>query len=212
MLGVPSVSVVGTEAHFLFSRCCKNHLGHQRNNMLLLINKLSKSLLNNLLKLFVSQVKETNSTIGSMTGFADLLVELSRHDVKYILVGGVAVTLCGYPRVTHDIDIIVEHSKKNIDLLIKCLLSFGEGSAKELVYQDFDLEEGCVRVVEDFPLDIFTLMRGNTYQELLKYVEFYESSGVQIPYLGAEGLIELKKESLRPKDQIDVQALKVIRS
>jgi len=147
-----------------------------------------------------------------MKTFADLLVELSRQGVKYILVGGLAVDLCGYSRVTHDVDIIVERSEENIKLLINCLLSFGNGSAKVLSYDDFDLEEGCIRIVENFPLDVFTIMRGNTYNDLLNYLKIHKLRGFDIPYLNADGLIELKKESLRSQDQIDVQTLKVINS
>ncbi len=147
-----------------------------------------------------------------MKTFAELLVDLSHNEVKYILVGGLAVDLCGYSRVTHDVDIIIEHSKDNINLLISRLLNFGDGSAKELSYTDFDLEEGCIRIVEDFPLDIFTIMRSQTYQDLRRYVKFYEINEVKIPYLGAEGLIELKHNSYRAKDQLDVQTLKVLLS
>jgi hypothetical protein len=50
-------------------------------------------------------------------------------------------------------------------------------------------------------------MRGNLYQDLLQYVEIDNIAGTQIAYLNAKGLIELKKESLRYKDQIDVQVL-----
>lgn len=145
-----------------------------------------------------------------MKTFAELLVDLSRNTVKYILVGGLAVDLCGYARVTHDVDIIVDYSKDNIDLLLSRLLEFGEGSARELSYQDFDLEEGCIRIIEDFPLDLFTIMRGHTYQDLLQYVEYQKVEEVEIPYLNAEGLIKLKKSSLRPKDKLDVQVLTAI--
>jgi hypothetical protein len=147
-----------------------------------------------------------------MKTFAELLVELSRNGVKYILVGGLAVDLCGYSRVTHDVDIIIDYSKENINLLISILFNFGEGSVRELSYTDFDLEEGCIRIVEDFPLDIFTIMRSHTYQDLTRYVKFYEINEVKIPYLGAEGLIELKQTSYRAKDQLDVQTLKVLLS
>jgi hypothetical protein len=55
-----------------------------------------------------------------------LLVDLSRNEVKYILAGGLAVDLCGYYRVTHDVDIIIKYSKDNINLFISKLLNFGD--------------------------------------------------------------------------------------
>ena len=92
-------------------------------------------------------------------------------------------------------DIIIDYEKENINLLISIRSNFGEGSAKELSYTDFDLEEGCIRIVEDFPLDIFTIMRSHTYQYLTQYLNFYEIKEVKIPHLGAKGLIELKQKS-----------------
>jgi hypothetical protein len=137
------------------------------------------------------------------------LADLSQHQIKYLLVGGLAVALCGYTRATIDVDILIDNSKENIDLLLNRLIHFGEGFARELSYQDFDLAEGCIRINEDFQLDIFTIMHGNTYQDLLKYARVHDlENGVQIKYLGREGLIKLKQFSLRPKDQLDVQILK----
>ena len=153
------------------------------------------------------RLNNVNNINGNITTFLELLIHLSRHQVKYILVGGLAVDFCGYSRATHDVDIIIKYSETNINLLLSCLSHFGQGSAKELSYEDFDLEEGCIRIVEDYHLDIFTVMRGNVYQDLLQYVEIDNIAGTEIPYLNAKGLIELKKDSIRPKDQIDVQVL-----
>ena len=147
-----------------------------------------------------------------MKTFEELLEGLSKSNIDYILVGGLAVDICGFSRVTMDVDIIVEMSKENIEKLLSCLELFGEGSARELNLEDFPLEEGCIRIVEEFPLDVFTLIRGHTYQVLLPYSDiFVTERDVNIRYLNAEGLIKLKEGSIRPKDQLDVQELRKIR-
>ncbi len=146
-----------------------------------------------------------------MKTFEELLEGLSKSNIDYILIGGLAVDICGFSRVTMDMDILVKMSEENIKKLLNCLESFGEGSAKELNPEDFTSEEGCIRVVEEFPLDIFTLVKGYTYQDLLPYNDiFITEKGVKIRYLNAKGLIELKKGSTRPKDQLDVQELRKI--
>jgi hypothetical protein len=43
---------------------------------------------------------------------------------------------------------------------------------------------------------------------LLPYRRWIELEGARVPYLGAEGLILLKQDSLREKDRIDVAALR----
>ncbi len=145
-----------------------------------------------------------------MDTFEKLLVGLRRSGVDYILVGGLAVMLCGYTRTTMDVDILVRHNSNNLERMLRALEDFGEGSAQELEVEDFTLEEGAIRVVEDFPLDIFTQMSGHTYEDLLSLTDEHQVRGVKIHYLNPEGLILLKEDSLRPKDQLDVQALKSI--
>jgi hypothetical protein len=147
-----------------------------------------------------------------MQTFEELLEGLSKKNIDYILVGGLAVDICGFSRATMDVDIIVEVSKENIEKLLHCLKLFGEGSAGELNPEDFSLEEGCIRIVEAFPLDVFTLMRGHTYQNLLPHSDiFVTERGVNIRYLNVDGLIELKEGSIRSKDQLDVQELRKIK-
>lgn len=145
-----------------------------------------------------------------MDTFAGLLAALARADVDFIVVGGLAVALAGYARVTDDVDILIDADSANIERLLNSLADFGEGAARELTADDFPLEEGCVRVAEHFDLDIFTLMSGHSYHDLLSLTARYEVDGVPVQYLSAEGLIRLKQDSLRPKDQLDIAALRAI--
>jgi hypothetical protein len=141
--------------------------------------------------------------------FEKLLGVLVANEVRFILVGGIAVSLNGFLRTTEDMDILVDDAPSNIELLLKCLLQFGQGFARELNISDFPDEEGAIRVAEDFDLDIFVRMRGNKYGDLLGHIRFHETpDGVKVPYLDARGLIKLKAGSGREKDQIDIVALK----
>lgn len=58
------------------------------------------------------------------------------------------------------------------------------------------------------PFDIFTLMCGHTYHDLLAYSRTQAVFGAEIRYLGLEGLILLKSPSDREKDQLDVAVLR----
>ena len=143
-----------------------------------------------------------------MTAFADLLADLGRHEVEFILVGGLAVALAGYARTTEDVDVLVEASEPNLRRLLGALAEFGDGHGATLAPTDFPLEEGCIRVAEDFDLDIFTLMGGRTYADLLPLSAEHAVQGVAIRALTAEGLIRLKSDSVRPKDRLDVEVLR----
>ena len=142
--------------------------------------------------------------------FEKLLAKLARSGVDFAVAGGLAVVLNGYGRVTEDADILVSDAPENLQRLIDVLTQWGDGAARELTPTDFPAQEGSVRVTEDFPLDIFTRMRGKTFNDFRPRLRFFTSDDVRIAYLSPEDLIWLKQGSRREKDQMDVFALKEI--
>lgn len=136
--------------------------------------------------------------------FEELLSLLSSAKIKFIVVGGVACALNGFVRATEDVDILVETSEENIKNMLDTLQTWGDGYAKELTAEDFILSPGAVRLIEDFPLDIFTLLNQKTYDDLLPGTQLTKQG---IRYLNAESLIEIKKDSFREKDKLDIIAL-----
>lgn len=53
-------------------------------------------------------------------------------------------------------------------------------------------------------------MSGLRFDDLAGQADERTVRGLPVRFLGAEGLIRLKKDSLRPKDQLDVQALRAL--
>lgn len=142
------------------------------------------------------------------TPFEELLVGLARAGVEFAVAGGVAVSLNGFVRATDDVDLIVEESAENIGRLLGYLAHWGEGWARELKVEDFVPQEGSIRVMEAFDLDLFTRLRGKSWADFRPRLRAVEMGGARIPYLSPEDLIFLKQDSWREKDQIDVAALK----
>src|SRR5688572_25749827 len=98
----------------------------------------------------------------TISRFGNLLVDLARSKVDFAVVGGLAVIFNGYDRLTLDVHILINHSPENVGKLLGCLRNWGEGWARELKIEDFVPQEGSIRVMEDFDLDIFTQMRGRS--------------------------------------------------
>lgn len=144
------------------------------------------------------------------TPFEKLLVALVLDGVDFVTVGGVACALNGFVRATEDVDLLVAHSRDNVDRLLRVLCRVGSGAARELSPTDFPDEEGAVRIIEDFPIDVFVRMGGHHLDDLRAHVRHSDIGGVPVPFLTAEGLILLKRESIREKDRIDVAALQRI--
>ena len=144
------------------------------------------------------------------TPYEKLLAKLARAEVKFMIVGGVAVALNGFVRTTEDVDILIEASAENVTRLLDELGNFGEGHARELSPADFSDSEGAVRIIEDFPLDVFTVMRGRRYAELIGSTKTTRIDDVDVRYLNAEALIAVKSNSQRDQDRIDVSALRAL--
>ncbi len=142
--------------------------------------------------------------------FESVLAALSRGEVRYLVVGGIACVLNGLVRTTEDVDILVDAEPENVRRLLAVLETQGEGHARELHPQDFTDEEGAIRLVEEFPIDIFTRMGGRRYADLLPYRRMNSEGAAPIPYVDAEGLILLKSSSSRGQDRADVEALRQI--
>ena len=58
--------------------------------------------------------------------FEKLLGLLAEGEVRFVLVGGVAVTLHGYVRLTEDVDILIERKPQNIARFLGTLAEFLE--------------------------------------------------------------------------------------
>ena len=50
--------------------------------------------------------------------FEKLLARLAEHEVGFILVGDIAVTLHGYVRLTEDVDILIDNASENVRVFI----------------------------------------------------------------------------------------------
>ncbi len=145
------------------------------------------------------------------TPYEKLLAKLARAEVKFIIVGGVAVALNGFERTTEDVHILIEASPANVARLLDELANFGEGFTRELTPADFSDSEGAIRIIEDFPLDVFTIMRGRRYADLVGATKKTRIDDADVRYLNAEALIALKSDSLRDQDRIDVSALQSLK-
>jgi len=138
------------------------------------------------------------------------LVALATDGIDFAVVGGLAVIFNGYPRLTLDADVLVHAAPENLRKLLDCLANWGEGWARELKPEDFIYDQGAIRVMEEFDLDIFTRMNGKSLDDFRPRLRYLETGGVRVPYLAPEDLIFLKQDSWRDKDKLDVQAMREI--
>jgi hypothetical protein len=139
---------------------------------------------------------------------------LQQHHVKYIMVGGYAVNLHGYPRYTGDLDLWLKDTIENRKQLRKVFISCDMGDFPMIETMDFVPGWTEFHLNNSLVLDILTEMKGLeefTFEECLHMASVADIDNVQIPFLHLNQLIENKKVINRGKDQVDVIALEKIR-
>ena len=64
--------------------------------------------------------------LNKLTGVFE---SFQRHDVRYLVIGGIAAILYGVPRATFDLDILIEATPDNAKQLLDALFDAGMGTA-----------------------------------------------------------------------------------
>ena len=135
-----------------------------------------------------------------------LCEELNPLRASYIIIGGLAMNNLGLVRTTEDVDILIDPSPENQRRVREALLILPEQAIRELG-ADEDLQQWVVtRVNDEITVDLMTEACGVRYEEAKADVQVREVQGVPIPMANRQLMIKLK-QSLRPKDQIDLQYL-----
>lgn len=141
----------------------------------------------------------------------DICRRLNECGVKYVLIGGCAIILHGFERLTRDIGLLIEASGKNIKKLHKALTYF----LKEDELGDLDAtmirKYKVVRVgLEGFYVDLLTEVGDVGYQVAQKDVFFEKIDNVRIPVAGIETMIKLKQgfREIDVKDRLFLEGKK----
>jgi predicted nucleotidyltransferase len=149
---------------------------------------------------------------------------LNRAEVRYIVVGGVAVVLHGHLRVTADLDLVVELEQKNAEKAVRVLEDLGWRPRAPVSAQSFTdaekrrlwAEEKGMTVFSFWHPEVATLEVDVFVQEPFDFGAVYaravmvELDDTQVKVIGLDDLIALKKQAGRHQDLADVEALQIL--
>lgn len=146
-------------------------------------------------------------TIQFPTEFSELLTLLNDHDVRYLVVGGYAVTYHGYPRTTGDLDLWIEQTETNADRVVDALRAFGF-DVPTLESTLFLEEDRIVRMGHPpLRVEIFPSVSGVDFALCYDERVIDELGGVEAALIGLECLKKNKRASGRHKDLDDLEHL-----
>ncbi len=136
----------------------------------------------------------------------DVFKSFQQHDVKYVVIGGIASVLYGVPRATFDLDILIEATPENAERLLNALLDAGLGTASLTSVDDLLAHE--ITVFKDrVRLDVQTSTPGLSFEQGWDHRQRVSYQGQQFYVVSKEDLIRSKRAAGREVDLEDVRLL-----
>ncbi len=138
----------------------------------------------------------------------DVFASFQNHQVKYVVIGGIAAVLHGVPRATFDLDILIEATPDNAQKLLDSLLEAKLGtasliSADELLATEITIFKDWVRI------DVQTSTPGLNFGDAWQNREKMNYRGQEFYVASRNDLIASKRAAGRPVDLEDVRLLEL---
>lgn len=132
---------------------------------------------------------------------------LSAHEVRYLVIGGVAAVVHGVPRTTFDVDLLIEASPENATRLLAALREAGIATA-DLTTPDGILAHEITVFRDVLRIDVQTRTPGAEFAAAWRDRVSREIGGTTCWIVSREHLIAMKEAAGRPKDLEDVRILR----
>jgi hypothetical protein len=146
-----------------------------------------------------------------------IFTALTAHEVEFLVAGGIAVYVHGYPRNTWDVDIIPSPDAANMRRLANALTELGAhavGARREKLALDLSHPERLAAGnyflnSEAGALDLFNGPRADLHRYRALEANAVEArvGELTIRVVGKDDLIDMKREAGRDKDLRDIAAL-----
>jgi len=136
----------------------------------------------------------------------EVFKSFQKHDVKYVVIGGIASILYGVPRATFDLDILIEPTTDNGRRLLEALLESGIGTASLTTVEK--LLENEITVFKDIVrIDVQTSTPGVIFKEAWERKVAMKYQDQEFYVLSKADLIKSKRASGRDVDLDDVRLI-----
>ncbi len=154
-----------------------------------------------------------------------MLAALGAAEVRFVVVGGVAVVLHGHPRMTADLDLVIDLAAEPAGRAITALVGLGMEPRLPVDPRSFvDPDVRRAWAVER-NLTVFTMLDPSEpllevdlfaesplpFEELWEQATLVRLEGQAIRIASPDHLIAMKKAAGRPQDLADVAALEALR-
>ena len=150
---------------------------------------------------------------------------MSQHNVDFVLVGGMAVQLHGYMRMTYDIDLVLAMNDENLNRFINAAKNLGFSPVIPVAIESLKDADQIERWYREKGMLAFALREptqaGSVIDVLIKPEVSFDNLlvdavdgelfGRKIKVASIDHLLIMKRIANRPKDQLDIIALEKIK-
>ncbi len=139
--------------------------------------------------------------------YKKFIQSLNCNHVRYLVIGGYAVALHGYPRYTKDIDVWLEISPENAVKIVKALEQFGFGSLG-LQANDFLVPDQIIQL--GYPphrIDLLATPAGINFENCYASRVQVVIDNITVNFIDLDNLKKNKKATGRLQDLADLENL-----
>ncbi|HUT61331.1 MAG TPA: DUF6036 family nucleotidyltransferase [Phycisphaerae bacterium] len=138
----------------------------------------------------------------------DVFASFESHDVRYVVIGGVAAILHGVPRSTFDLDILIEPTEENARRLLRALGDAGLGTASLTTPEE--ILANTITVFQDrVRIDVQIETPGITFNDAWSRRDTLRYQGQAFHILCKADLLASKEAAGQPVDEEDVRILRL---
>ena len=139
--------------------------------------------------------------------FEDMLFLLNKHEVKYLIVGGLAFIYHAKPRYTNDIDIWIDPAPENVKKVNEALVEFGSPYLFTLNKTEEILQIG----VEPDRIDILQRLEGLAFSDAWESRITDNYGEISTHWISIDNLIPVKEPIDHPRHKEDVKVLREVK-
>ena len=158
--------------------------------------------------------------------YEDVFRKFDEAGVHYLVVGGIAVNLYGYARLTVDLDLMLDLSEDNLLKAVGVMGALGYSPRVPVDARDLASDEKRKRWMQEKGAKVFTFIDPKSpFRQVDIFLEnpvdfgpthlrckVFELKGQRIPVASIDDLIRLKTGTGRPRDDEDIHHLKEIKA
>ena len=140
--------------------------------------------------------------------FKEFVELLNRHEIEYLIVGGYALGIHGYPRYTGDLDVWINPTAENARKMVNVMGEFGFASLG-LTEKDFAKSDNIIQMGNPpVRIDVLTNPDGVDFDECWKNKIVVDYRGTPMTVIGYEDFKKNKRASGRVRDKQDLDNLR----